>query len=56
MEDALSSTRAVVEEGVVPGGGVALLNAIGALDQVESEYPDEATAVNILAGLWKSRC
>jgi chaperonin GroEL len=48
VEDALSATRAAVEEGIVPGGGVALLNAIPALDKVATEYPDEATAVNML--------
>jgi chaperonin GroEL len=48
VEDALSATRAAVEEGIVPGGGVALINAIKALDDVETEYPDEATAVNML--------
>jgi chaperonin GroEL len=48
VEDALSATRAAVEEGIVPGGGVALINAISALDDVETEYPDEQTAVNML--------
>jgi chaperonin GroEL len=48
VEDALSATRAAVEEGIVPGGGVALINAIGALDKVKTEYPDEQTAVNML--------
>ena len=48
VEDALSATRAAVEEGIVPGGGVALINAISALDSVETDYPDEATAVNML--------
>jgi chaperonin GroEL len=48
VEDALSATRAAVEEGIVPGGGVALINAIAALDQVKTEYPDEQTAVNML--------
>jgi chaperonin GroEL len=48
VEDALSATRAAVEEGIVPGGGVALLNAIEALDKVEMEFPDEQTGVNIL--------
>jgi len=37
VEDALSATRAAVEEGIVPGGGVALLNAIPALDEVQAE-------------------
>ena len=48
VEDALSATRAAVEEGIVPGGGVALLNAIPALDKVKGDYPDENTAVNML--------
>jgi len=48
VEDALSATRAAVEEGIVPGGGVALLNAISALDKVKGDYPDETTAVNML--------
>jgi chaperonin GroEL len=48
VEDALSATRAAVEEGIVPGGGVALLNAIPALDDVKMNLPDEQTGVNIL--------
>ena len=48
VEDALSATRAAVEEGVVPGGGVALLNAISALDDVKANNADEATAIDIL--------
>ncbi|MCK4315840.1 MAG: chaperonin GroEL, partial [Anaerolineae bacterium] len=36
------------EEGIVPGGGVALINAISALDEVKMDYPDEQTGVNIL--------
>jgi chaperonin GroEL len=48
VEDALSATRAAVEEGIVPGGGVALINAIPALDQVEMKFPDEQTGVRIL--------
>ena len=48
VEDALSATRAAVEEGIVPGGGVTLINAIPALDEVKMEYPDEQTGVNIL--------
>ena len=47
VEDALSATRAAVEEGIVPGGGVALLNAIPALDDLELEG-DEATGLRIL--------
>jgi chaperonin GroEL len=48
VEDALSATRAAVEEGIVPGGGVALLNAIPALDSVKMELSDEQTGVTIL--------
>ncbi len=48
VEDALSATRAAVEEGIVPGGGVALINAIPALEKVKTEYPDEATAVSMV--------
>jgi len=48
VEDALSATRAAVEEGIVPGGGVALLNALGVLDGITMDYPDEQTGVNIL--------
>jgi chaperonin GroEL len=47
VEDALSATRAAVEEGIVPGGGVALVNAISALDGVKAEG-DVATGVRIL--------
>jgi chaperonin GroEL len=47
VEDALSATRAAVEEGIVPGGGVALLNALSALKKVKLEG-DEATGVNLL--------
>ncbi|MGC8874045.1 MAG: chaperonin GroEL [Chloroflexia bacterium] len=47
VEDALSATRAAVEEGIVPGGGVALLNAIPALDSLNLQG-DEATGVTIL--------
>jgi len=48
VEDALSATRAAVEEGVLPGGGVALLNASAALDQYIKEGGDEATGVKVL--------
>lgn len=47
VEDALSATRAAVEEGIVPGGGVALINAIPALDKVKLDG-DAATGVKIL--------
>jgi chaperonin GroEL len=47
VEDALSATRAAVEEGVVPGGGVAFVNALPALDGITLEG-DEATGLSIL--------
>jgi chaperonin GroEL len=47
VEDALSATRAAVEEGIVPGGGVALINSIPALETVKLEG-DSATGVRIL--------
>jgi chaperonin GroEL len=47
VEDALSATRAAVEEGILPGGGVALLNALSGLKKVKLEG-DEATGVNLL--------
>jgi len=47
VEDALSATRAAVEEGIVPGGGVTLINVIPALDGVQAEG-DIKTGVNIL--------
>ncbi len=47
VEDALSATRAAVEEGIVAGGGVAFINALPALDKLKLEG-DERTGVNIL--------
>ena len=47
VEDALSATRSALEEGIVPGGGVALLNAQKALDGIKLEG-DAATGVNIV--------
>ncbi len=48
VEDALSATRAAVEEGIVPGGGVALINAVSALDNLKLDYDDENTGVSIV--------
>jgi len=47
VEDALSATRAAVEEGILPGGGVALLNSLPVLDKLELSG-DEATGVNTI--------
>ncbi|MFI4895279.1 MAG: chaperonin GroEL [Steroidobacterales bacterium] len=49
VEDALHATRAAVEEGVVPGGGVALIRALKALEKLEGANEDQAVGVRILA-------
>lgn len=49
IDDALHATRAAVEEGIVAGGGVALIRSIEALDSIETETNDERTGVNIVA-------
>ncbi|MGH7450478.1 MAG: chaperonin GroEL [bacterium] len=48
VEDALHATRAAVEEGIVPGGGVAYLRAIPALDNVKADDRDEQIGINIV--------
>ncbi len=48
VEDALHATRAAVEEGIVPGGGVALVRAIPALEKLKLENSDEQVGVNIV--------
>jgi chaperonin GroEL len=48
VEDALSATRAAVEEGIVPGGGVALINAMSALDSMNVDGDDARIGVNIV--------
>jgi chaperonin GroEL len=48
VEDALHATRAAVEEGIVAGGGVALVRAISVLDKVEGENIDQTTGVKIV--------
>ena len=49
VEDALSATRAAVEEGIVPGGGVAYIRAAQALKGLKGENDDETTGINIVA-------
>ena len=48
VDDALAATRAAVEEGIVPGGGVALIRAIDALEKLKLTQVDEATGVEIV--------
>ena len=57
VDDALHATRAAVEEGIVPGGGVALLRAIAALDKLKTENEDQKVGINIVkkALQWPAR-
>jgi chaperonin GroEL len=48
VDDALNATRAAVEEGIVPGGGVALLKAAKALDSLKGLNPDQDAGINIV--------
>lgn len=48
VDDALSATRAAVEEGTVPGGGTAYIRAISSLDSIKGENEDETTGIEIV--------
>jgi len=48
IDDALSATRAAVEEGIVPGGGVAIVRATEKLAKLKGENDDEQTGINII--------
>lgn len=48
VDDALHATRAAVEEGIVPGGGVAYIRAVESLDKVKGANADETTGINIV--------
>ena len=48
VDDALSATRAAIEEGIVPGGGVSILRATDSLLKIKAENDDEQTGVNII--------
>jgi len=48
VEDALHATRAAVEEGIVPGGGVALIRCSGVLDKLTAENDEQAAGINIV--------
>ncbi len=48
MEDALSATRAAVEEGIIPGGGVAYIRSLKALDSVKYDNKDQETGIKIV--------
>jgi chaperonin GroEL len=48
VEDALHATRAAVEEGIVAGGGVALIRARSALDKLKGENPDQEAGIKIV--------
>jgi chaperonin GroEL len=57
VDDALHATRAAVEEGIVPGGGVALLRAIASLDKIQAANEDQKVGINIVkkALQWPAR-
>ena len=48
VDDALAATRAAVEEGIVPGGGVSIVRASQSLDKLKAENDDEQTGINII--------
>jgi chaperonin GroEL len=48
VDDALAATRAAVEEGIVPGGGVAIVRAVDSLSKVKAENEDEKTGISII--------
>jgi chaperonin GroEL len=48
VDDALAATRAAVEEGIVPGGGVAIVRAADSLSKIKAENEDEKTGISII--------
>src|SRR5207247_11215702 len=48
VEDAMHATKAAVEEGIVPGGGIALVRAIPALEKLKEKNEDIQTGINIV--------
>jgi len=50
VEDALSATRAAVEEGIVPGGGVALINALKSIEKLSDDEADINTGIKVVRG------
>ena len=49
VDDALAATKAAIEEGIIPGGGVALIRAGEKLQDIKSENDDESTGIQIVA-------
>ena len=56
VDDALRATRAAIEEGIVPGGGVAYIRALDALEGFKGDNIDETTGVALSSVLLKNRC
>ena len=56
VTDALNATRAAVEEGLVPGGGVALLRCIPSLDDIKTEGEDHAKGVDLVRRALRKPC
>ena len=56
MEDALHATRAAVEEGIVPGGGVALLRARANLGNLKGDNAEQSAGIQIVLKAIEARC
>ena len=56
VDDALHATRAAVEEGIVPGGGVALVRGIAKIADMTGETTAKRRVLRLFAARWKSRC
>ena len=56
VTDALNATRAAVEEGIVPGGGTALLRCIENLEKIEASNSDQAAGIDIVRRALKKPC
>jgi chaperonin GroEL len=54
--DALNATRAAIEEGIVPGGGVALLRCLGALETLKGENFDQEKGIEIIKKAIRAPC
>ena len=56
VDDALNATRAAVEEGIVPGGGSALVYAVRSLDKLKGENDDQTVGINIVRKALEAPC
>ena len=56
IDDAMHATRAAVEEGILPGGGIALLNSVSVLDKLEYENDDQRVGIDIIRRALRTPC